>query len=69
MSIVYKNGVERSIHDARLQEFLSAGWTEEVKATVRPRKEKVEASIVEAEPTVVVSGADTTSEQNDSKGE
>jgi len=69
MSIVYKNGVERTINDARLQEFLSAGWTEEVKALVRPRKEKVEASIVEAEPTVVVSGADTTSEQNDSKGE
>ena len=69
MKTLYKDGVERQIHDARLQEFLSAGWTEEVKATVRPRKEKVEVSMVEAETTVADSDSVKTSEQNDSKGE
>lgn len=69
MKTLYKDGVERSINDARLQEFLSAGWTEEVKVTVRPRKEKVEVSTVEAETTVADSDSVKTSEQNDSKGE
>lgn len=73
MKTVYKNGIERVIVDARLNEFLQAGWTEEVAVTVTARptkKEKVEVSMVEAEPTVEVpDAAQQELDISDSKGE
>lgn len=69
---VFKDGLERVIPTARLSEFLEAGWAEqnEVRVTVRPKKEKVEVSVVEAEPTVEVpDAAQQELDTNDSKGE
>lgn len=69
---VFKNGMNRVVPDSKLVEYKLAGWTvdnEEIKATVQPKKVKVETPVVESQPTVAMLDAVIEEQANDSKGE
>jgi hypothetical protein len=64
--------MNRVIPDSKLNEYKEAGWTvdnEAIKATVHPKKVKVETPVVESQPTVAMLDAVIEEQANDSKGE